>query len=132
MPIRNELSGLAAAIGAALLATTVVVGQPARADSVSFSEDVMPILEHQCLECHTPGGPGFMESGLDLSTYDGVMQGTSYGVVVIPGQPMNSNLVRVIMGQVDPSIRMPQYRRPLPPRMTETIMRWVGEGALDN
>ena len=129
---RIQWSGSAAVTGAALLATTIAVGPSARADTTSFTEDVMPIFERECLECHTPGGRGFMQSGLDLTTYDGVMQGTSFGVVVVPGQPMNSNLVRVIMGQVDPSIRMPQYRRTLSPRLTETIMRWVQEGALDN
>jgi len=42
----------------------------------SFSEDVMPIFVGRCFSCHQPGGQGNEESGLDLSTYEGVMKDT--------------------------------------------------------
>ena len=33
---------------------------------VSFSKDVMPILEQHCLACHKPGGPGYESSGRSM------------------------------------------------------------------
>ena len=53
----------------------------------SFSEDVMPIFVGRCFSCHQPGGQGNEKSGLDLSTYEGVMRGTKMGKMVIPGDP---------------------------------------------
>ncbi len=37
---------------------------------VSFKEDVFPIIELGCLECHQPGGKGYQRSGLDMRTYE--------------------------------------------------------------
>jgi hypothetical protein len=50
----------------------------------SFSEDVMPIFVGRCFSCHQPGGQGNEKSGLDLSSYEGVMKGTKSGKMVIP------------------------------------------------
>ena len=59
----------------------------------SFAEDVMPIFVGHCFSCHQPGGQGNEKSGLDLSSYEGVMKGTKSGKMVIPGDPESSNLM---------------------------------------
>ena len=41
-------------------------------DAVSFGEDVFPILELRCLECHVPGGEGYEKSGLLSKARPGV------------------------------------------------------------
>src|SRR5579862_4622442 len=64
--------------------------QPAK---MSFAEDIAPILKGWCVSCHEPGGEGYKASGLDLTSYDGLMKGTNFGPMVIPGQPDASNLV---------------------------------------
>lgn len=63
------------------------------APPVSFKEDVLPIFQVHCASCHTQGGAGTTASGLDLTTYQGVMKGTKYGPMVIPGNPEYSNLM---------------------------------------
>jgi hypothetical protein len=59
----------------------------------SFAEDVFPIFKGRCIDCHQPGGDGFEKSGLDLSTYEGLMKGTKFGPMVIPRDPNTSNLM---------------------------------------
>jgi hypothetical protein len=46
------------------------------AEEVSFANDVLPILEANCVECHDIAAEGVAASGLNLSDYGGVMQGT--------------------------------------------------------
>ena len=56
-----------------------------REDAVSFSQDVKPILEQNCLECHQAGGSGLEASGFSMETYDGLMKGTNFGPMIIAG-----------------------------------------------
>src|ERR1035437_3474968 len=39
----------------------------------SFREDVVPIFVGRCVSCHQPNGEGTAKSGLDLTSYAGVM-----------------------------------------------------------
>ena len=48
-------------------------------DVVSFKRDVQPILHDYCVNCHEPGGKGYVKSGLDLTSYQGTMKGTIFG-----------------------------------------------------
>ena len=102
------------------------------AEHVSYKEDLFPIIQIRCLECHQPGGTGYEKSGLDLRTYEGLMKGTKFGSIVVPNNAFTSNLIAVIDGRVDPSIRMPHKRQ----RMTKCerlIFRfWVSQGAKNN
>jgi hypothetical protein len=104
----------------------------AAAQQVSFSLDVLPILESQCVRCHKPGGPGYEASGLDLRSYDSLMQGTKHGKIVVPGEPLISNLLVMTEGRADPSIRMPHNQRPLLKQQIEILRDWVSQGAKNN
>ena len=123
---------------AALVAMALAAGSApgARAaQEVSFALDVRPILESRCVACHHTageGGEGYAASGLDLSTYEGVMAGTRHGPVVIPGDPLSSNLIRLIEGKAAPEIRMPHDQRPLLRYQILTIRDWVKQGAEEN
>src|SRR3974377_1606513 len=65
--------------------------KPAQNENVtSFPEDVFPIFKGRCVDCHHPGGSGYEVSGLDLTTYEGLMKGTKAGPMVIPGDPESS------------------------------------------
>ena len=71
-------------------------------------------------------------SGQPLRTYDGLMNGTKHGPVLVPRSAFTSNLIAVIDGRTDPSIWMPHKKK----RMTKCerlIFRfWVNQGANDN
>lgn len=101
--------------------------------AVSFSQDVKPVLDGRCGECHATGQPGFEASQLSFATYDSLMKGTRYGPVVIPGDSTSSNLVILIEGRADPSISMPHGdSEPLLQSEIDTIKRWIEQGALNN
>ena len=100
---------------------------------VSFSKDVMPVLQKHCHECHLPGGEGEVASGLNLGSYEGVMKGTKFGAVVLPGDSVSSTVSILIEGRADPSINMPHGDRPpLSKQETGVIARWINEGAKNN
>src|SRR5476651_79265 len=51
---------------------------------MSFREDVAPIFKGRCESCHQSGGDGTQKSGLDLTTYAGLLKGTKFGAMVVP------------------------------------------------
>lgn len=102
-------------------------------ESVSFANDVKPVLDQYCLECHQPGGAGFEASGLDMSSYQGIIKGTRNGPMVIAGDSMGSNLLVLMEGRADPSIKMPHGGAiEVPASEIQTIKAWIDQGAQNN
>jgi hypothetical protein len=99
---------------------------------MSFAEDVMPILRGRCVSCHAPGGPGFEKSGLDLTSYQGLMKGTKNGPMVIPGDAQSSNLMWLLDWRASPEIRMPHGQKQLSTCDRDAIRAWIFEGAKNN
>jgi cytochrome c len=100
---------------------------------VSFKRDVAPILQANCTSCHTaPGGEGYKKSGLELTSYAGLMKGTRFGPIVVPKNSMTSALMMLVEGRADPSIRMPHGETPLSKTDIATLRKWVEQGALNN
>lgn len=99
---------------------------------VSFGNDVMPILQRHCLECHQPGADAYAQSGLGVESYAAVMKGTSFGPVVIPGDAFNSNLMVLVEGRADPAIAMPHDKDKLYQAELDTLRAWIEQGAPDN
>jgi hypothetical protein len=116
----------------ALAAIVGLANGASAAEEVSFKLDVQPILESRCTECHTPGGAGYQESGLDLRSYEGLMKGTKHGPIVVPGDPFTSNLNVLIEGRASRDIQMPHHQRPLLQPQQKIIADWVRQGAKDN
>jgi hypothetical protein len=122
---------------AALLSASLSVAfawSDARAaeEQVSYKLDVQPILQSRCLSCHQPGGEGYQASGLDLTSYDGLMKGTKHGAIVVPGDPFTSNLMVLVEGRARPEVRMPHHQRPLLKQQTDILRLWVKQGAKNN
>ncbi len=120
-------------LGLTLTAMLMVLAwAPGVAAQVSFEEDVFPIIELRCLECHQPGGTGYEKSGLDLRTYEGLMKGTKYGSMVTPGHALESNLLAVIDRRVSSEIWMPHKRKQLSKCERQAFRFWIMQGARDN
>jgi mono/diheme cytochrome c family protein len=98
----------------------------------SFKEDVMPIFVGRCVSCHKPGGEGQAKSGLDLTSYAGVMKGTKFGPMVIPGDPESSNLMLLLDWRASAELRMPHGMKQLNSCDRNDIRAWIREGAKDN
>jgi hypothetical protein len=100
---------------------------------VSYSADVKPILDRYCLECHQEGGAGHTASGLSMASHAELLKGTRNGPMVIPGDSLGSNLIVLMEGRADPSIKMPhgssdkvaQYQ-------IDAIKTWIDQGARNN
>src|SRR5689334_22243042 len=99
--------------------------QPAaQGATVSFAQDVLPLLESRCTNCH---GGERTEKGLNLKTYADMMQGSENGPVVTAGNAADSKLVELILNQ-----KMPKRGPKLTPPQVELITNWVNQGALNN
>ena len=128
--------GTALTLAALLGGVIAVTGDPtpvcAATPETSFQEDVFPIFKGRCIDCHQPSGQGYEQSGLDLSTYEGVMKGTKFGPIVIPGDPDTSNLMWLLDWRASPELRMPHGKKKLSTCDRDAIRHWIREGAKDN
>lgn len=133
---RRYVAALAVAIAAGWLYGLAPSGPAHAAGSqgptVSFKEDVLPIFQVHCAACHAAGGEGANASGLVLTSYDGVMKGTKYGPMIVPGDPENSNLMWLLDWRASPQLRMPHGKQQLPVGERDTIRAWIRQGAKDN
>lgn len=92
--------------------------------TVSFTNDIVPILESRCLNCH---GGQRTEEGLSVKSHAELMTGSENGPVITPGDSTNSLLVELVETQ-----KMPKRGPKLTPPQVQLIIDWVNQGALDN
>lgn len=103
-------------------------------EEVSFKNDVQPILHDYCVNCHMPGGKGYLKSGLDLTSYDNLMKGTKFGKVVIPGNSEASTFTKLLTG-TNKGLKMPaglNASGTLDRQYILTLRKWVKQGAKNN
>ena len=96
----------------------------APAAAVSFANDVLPIIESRCVNCH---GGDRIEEGLLLRTYDEILAGSENGPVIVPGDVEGSLLVELVGNQ-----KMPKRGPKLTPPQVQIITDWVAAGAPNN
>ena len=107
--------------GACLVATLLLMaGVPGRA-SVDFQDEVLPVLQQNCLPCHDRYT---RTSGFSVESLDSVLAGGArHGAAVMPGAPEQSPLIKVLRGQIEP--RMPLGRAFSEDRI-RLIEQWIG------
>jgi mono/diheme cytochrome c family protein len=94
-----------------------------------YTEKVKPILQTNCGKCHFDMNH---KGGLAMDTKALMMKGGRDGVVIVPGDPANSMLVKLIRheGPADDPKPMP----PKGPKMSDAdiavIEQWVKAGAV--
>lgn len=111
------------------LALAACSGEPA----ISFSQDIKPIIDQNCISCHQVDGEGVVASGFDMTSYDGLMKGAKFGPMIIAGDAEGSNMVVLMEGRADPSISMPHgQQKPVSKADTKTIRLWIEQGARNN
>ncbi|MBF0583559.1 MAG: hypothetical protein HQL80_04900 [Magnetococcales bacterium] len=131
--VSNKWTKKTISLAGALLAGSLLMAGTGFAEEstlASFKSDVQPILQYRCLECHRADGPGVAYSGLNLEDYEGLMKGTRFGPVVVPGNAMVSNLNVLVEGRA--GIRMPHNRKRLTPCEIQVLRNWVNQGAKNN
>ena len=94
------------------------------ASSVSFANDVFPIIQSRCVNCH---GGERIEEGLLMRSYAEILAGSNNGPVIVPGDKANSLLVQLVTAQ-----EMPKRGPKLTPPQVQIITEWVAAGAPNN
>ena len=112
-----------ASCGSDPIATSAAVAR-IEESTVSFSGDVLPLLESRCVGCH---GAERAAGGLALGSYAELSAGSENGPVVVAGDAMASSLVELVVNQA-----MPKKGPKLLATEVQLLTDWVNQGALDN
>ena len=102
---------------------------------VSYKQDVYPILDSNCNNCHAaPNGYGYRTTGLEMDSYDALMQGTIYGPVIVAGDSRRSILNKLIEGRAGNmnTLLHKDDGEGITKKEIETLKIWVDDGAIDN
>ena len=111
---------LTVSIGTALLGF-----QASAASTPNFGSDIAPILQKNCLGCHSSTAK---MGGLVMDKFDLLMKGGAHGAVIVPGKAEESRLVMMLEGKIQP--RMPYGSDPLPAADIATIKAWINSGGM--
>ena len=95
-------------------------------DEVSFSRDVRPILNQNCVPCH--GGVRQKNGVSFIFREEALGVGKSGRRTIVPGKPDASELIARVTSR-DPDTRMPYHGPPLAPQQIALLRRWIKEGA---
>jgi len=102
--------------------------------TVSFADDLQPIFNIDCANCHTNGATN---GGLDLNegaSYTNLVgiASPSFGTIrVVAGEPDSSFLYQKLTGTQSDGSMMPPPGL-LPADKQELVRVWIAEGAQDN
>ncbi len=101
----------------------------ARGETVDFGRDVLPVLANRCYRCHGPD-PGPRQAGLRLDVRENAVAERKGRVVIRPGAPDRSELLRRITS-LDPEVQMPPPGEGarLDPEQVKRLATWIAEGA---
>jgi cytochrome c len=94
-----------------------------------YTEKVKPIFMASCGQCHLGTSH---KGGLSLSTKASTMKGGRDGVVIVPGDPANSLLVKLIRHEGPPNdpMPMPEKAAKLSDADIAIVEQWVKAGAV--
>lgn len=107
-------------------AVFLLLGAAAHAASVSFSNQVAPLLAEKCVECHRQAKA---KGSYRLDTFEFLGKpGESEDKPVVAGKPEASELYKLLVTD-DEADRMPKKADPLTQEEVELIKHWIAEGA---
>ncbi len=106
--------------GAVIGGAAIVMSFSAFAQTPPTWTTIGAIFADNCVRCH--GGPT-PRAGLDLSSYDSAIRGSSNGPVILCGNAAGSRLIARVTGQVQP--QMPRGAAPLPADQITAIQMWI-------
>ena len=114
----------------AMLAPGAVgAADPPAAETIDFFESrIRPVLVEHCYQCHNSVDTAEAELALDFR--DGLRKASQRGVIVVPGQPDKSLLLKVIRHQI-PDVEMPEGGPQLDESVIADFETWIRLGAAD-
>jgi len=111
----------------ALVFCLIVFTQVFSFAKLKFEDDILPLLEDYCIDCH---GPDKSKSGFRVDRRVHLLKGGDSGLsAVIPAKPEKSYMIEVIKSD-DPEIGMPPKGGKLFDDEVELLEQWIAEGAV--
>lgn len=99
-----------------------------QADSLTYSQNVAPLIKKYCLPCHSADNDNSSE--LILDSYDTMLQGGKHGVPLTAGNPDESNLYLKLLTNPPFGRQMPRGKGPKPGEDDiKMIHDWIVQGA---
>ncbi|MGW8250572.1 MAG: c-type cytochrome domain-containing protein, partial [Anaerolineales bacterium] len=89
--------------------------------AITYETSIGPLLNSKCGSCH--GASGLM--GLNLTSYETILQGGNSGPAIVPGDPDASLLVQ------KQSEEQPHFSQ-LTPQELQLVREWIADGAPEN
>ena len=86
--------------------------------ALTYQATIEPLFQARCGSCHGANGI----QGLDLTTFQTALQGSSNGPVIVPGDPAQSLLVQ------KQSATQPHFGQ-LTPEQLQLVIDWIKAGA---
>lgn len=129
--MRRVLAGVGVVAAAVLAGSWLrpVTAQEGANTPAFYTEKVRSILQTNCGKCHFDMNH---KGGLSLMTKASTLKGGRDGVVIVPGDPANSLLVKLIRHEGPPDD--PKPMPPKSPKISDediaTIEQWVKAGAV--
>jgi hypothetical protein len=112
---------------------------PATPAAVSFATDIQPILNANCIKCHTLAGPAGNILVLDIGAYNNLVNrpavtSGSTGTLVVPSDSVNSVFYERISknGLQTNQLQMPLGGPFLSAAQQTLIKTWIDQGAKNN
>src|SRR5438067_8189530 len=96
-------------------------------EKITYEGDVRPIFNTSCAGCHNPDKA---KAGLDLTSYQKVIAGSTSAKILEPGDPESSLIYLLVTHREEP--HMPQNGGKLPDAQLELIRKWIAGGALES
>ena len=114
-------------LGGLVAVLAFVVIRPAAAAPVDFVQEVRPILEKHCYECHSEKK---QKAGLRLDVKAAALKGgDSKGPDIIPGKAKQSHLLKLVTSSDEDEVMPPKGAR-LNATQIATLTKWIDEGAV--
>lgn len=112
--------------GAAEAMPTAEIVTATGKETVSFANDIAPVLVANCRGCHIDAQN--VRGGLNMNNFRQLIRGGDSGSMIVQGKPDESLLIGKLAGTAGGQ-RMPSGRPPLDEETMDKIKKWIEEGA---
>ena len=100
---------------------------PGVAPRTAYAARIEPLLQRSCVSCHNAKK---FKGGLRLDSYEWLMKGSKDGLVIVPWDPTDSELIhRVSLPSSDEDFMPSDGRKPFSPAEVKLFEHWIAAGA---
>ena len=110
-----------------LLSLSLALTTASAQDKITYQDNVLPLIEANCAKCHNADKK---KADLDLTSYQGALQGSGSGPVLVSGNPDASKLWKALTHAEEPN--MPPNRPRLPDKELALFKQWIAGGLLES